>query len=157
MIPIDKEKTDWNRIRTEYKTGTASLRDLSKKYGVVWSTLRSRAFRENWGKDRKEAQAKFEQSAVRKIEKKISDNATLAADIRRKGLIILDNLFDDFAQINATEHKEYKKGVTDIKRLRDLTAAYKDLTDDMTKPETDLNPVLKSLFNLMNEGRSNGN
>lgn len=155
MILIDKAKPDWNRIRTEYQTGTASLRDLSKKYGVPWSTLRSRAYREKWGEDRQNTQTKIKQNAVKKAEKKAADNATLAADIKRKGLLILDRLMDEFETVKGTEHRDYKgRNLTDIKRLRDLTAAYKDLTDDMEKPETEGNPILNSLFRLMNEGAS---
>lgn len=108
------------------------MRDLSKKYGIPWSTLRSRAYREKWGEDRKNEQTKIEQNAIRKAEKKAADNATIAADIKRKGLLLLDRLFDEFATMKATEHRDYKgRNLTDIKRLRDLTAAYKDLTDDM--------------------------
>lgn len=155
MVPIDKAKPDWNRIRTEYKTGTASLRDLAKKYDISWSTLRARAYREKWGEDRKNAQTRIEQNAVRKAEKKAADNATLAADIKRKGLLLLDRLFDEFETVTATEHRDYTgRNLTDIKRLRDLTAAYKDLTDDMAKPDTEVNPILNSLFRLMNEGAS---
>ena len=155
VIPIDKAKPDWNRIRTEYQTGTASLRDLSKKYGVPWSTLRARAYREKWGEGRKNAQTKIEQKVVKEAEKKAADNATLAADIKRKGLLILDRMMDEFETVKGTEHRDYTgRNLTDIKRLRDLTAAYKDLTDDMAKPETEGNPILNSLFRLMNEGAS---
>ena len=148
MVPIDKAKPDWNRIRTEYKTGTASLRDLSKKYNVSWSTLRARAYREKWGEDRKNAQTRIEQNAVRKAEKKAADNATLAADIKRKGLLLLDRLFDEFETVTATEHRDYTgRNLTDIKRLRDLTAAYKDLTDGMAKPEETENP-LQAMFEM---------
>ena len=156
VIPIDKSKPDWNRIKTEYKTGTDSLRDLSEKYGVPWSTLRSRAYREKWGEERQNMQTRIEQNAVKKVEKKTADNATLAADIKRKGLIILDGLFDDFSSVMATERREKNGKVIDIKRLRDLTAAYKDLTEDMAKPEAEDNALLRSLYDLM-RGESDGN
>lgn len=94
------------------------------------------------------------EKVVQKTAEKVADNATLAADIRRKGLIILDGLFDDFAEVRATERRESKQGVTDIKRLRDLTAAYKDLTDDMAKPDENENPLLRSLWNVMQERRN---
>ena len=151
MIPIDKKSPDWNRIKAEYVSGTDSLRELSAKYKVPWSTLRQRAYREKWGADRKKTQTKVEQIVVKEAAKKAADNATIAADIRRKGLILLDGLFDDFAEVRATEHRESRRGVTDIKRLRDLTAAYKDLTDDMAKPEETENPLLRSLYDLMKE------
>ena len=155
MIPIDKKSPDWNRIKAEYVSGTDSLRELSAKYKVPWSTLRQRAYREKWGADRKKTQTKVEQIVVKEAAKKAADNATLAADIKRKGLLLLDRLFDEFETVTATEHRDYKgRNLTDIKRLRDLTAAYKDLTDDMAKPETEGNPILNSLFRLMNEGAS---
>lgn len=152
VIPIGKTSPDWNRIKAEYVSGTDSLRELSAKYKVPWSTLRQRAYREKWGEDRKNTQTKIEQNVVRKAEKKAADNATLAADIKRKGLLLLDRLFDEFATVNSTEHRDYNgMKLTDIKRLRDLTAAYKDLTDDMAKPEETENPLLRSLYDLMKE------
>ena len=90
--------------------------------------------------------------ADKKTAKKTADNATLAADIKRKGLLLLDRLFDEFETVTATEHRDYTgRNLTDIKRLRDLTAAYKDLTDDMAKPEETENPLLRSLYDLMKE------
>lgn len=148
MILIDKTKPDWNRIKAEYKSSTKSLRDLSNKHNIPWSTLRARAYREKWGEERKKVQTKVEQNVVNKVAKKTVDNATLAADIKRKGLLIIDGLFDDFASVMATEHRESRKGVTNIKRLRDLTAAYKDLTDDMTSTDGAGNELLQSLLAL---------
>ena len=101
-----------------------------------------------WGEDRQNTQTKIEQNAVKQVEKKTADNATLAADIRRKGLIILDGLLDDFAQVRATEHRVSKKGVTDVKRLRDLTQAFRDLTDDMQTNTGQENELLASLMEL---------
>ena len=77
-----------------------------------------------------------------------TDNATLAANIKRKGLEILSGLFDDFVNVRATEHRESKGGKTDIKRLRDLTAAYKDLTGDMVANNAADNALLQSLFDI---------
>ena len=99
---------------------------------------------------RKNAQTKIEQKVVKEAEKKAADNATLAADIKRKGLLLLDRLFDEFETVNATEHRDYKgRNLTDIKRLRDLTAAYKDLTDDMQTAAgidvEDLSPLVELL------------
>ena len=148
MIPIGKKKPDWNRIKAEYISGTDSLRDMSEKHKVPWSTLRQRAFREKWGAMRKAVQTKVERNVIKETEKKTIDNATLASDIKRKGLIILDALLDDFAQVRATEHRESRRGITDIKRLRDLTQAYRDLTDDMQSGENVNNELLESLIRL---------
>ena len=155
VIPIDKAKPDWNRIKAEYVSGVESLKSLSEKHGVPFSTIRRRSERENWTADREAARIEIRQNVVRETAKKTADNATLAADIKRKGLLILDRLMDEFETVKGTEHRDYTgRNLTDIKRLRDLTAAYKDLTDDMAKPETEGNPILNSLFRLMNEGAS---
>ena len=125
---------------------------LSEKHGVPFSTIRRRSEREGWAEARKQARIKIEQNVVKESAKKTADNATLAADIKRKGLLLLDRLFDEFETVTATEHRDYTgRNLTDIKRLRDLTAAYKDLTDDMAKPEDAENPLLRSLYDLMKE------
>lgn len=155
MITIDKAKPDWNRIKAEYVSGVESLKSLSEKHGVPFSTIRRRSERENWTADREAARIEIRQKVVNETAKKTADNATLAADIKRKGLLLLDRLFDEFETVTATEHRDYKgRNLTDIKRLRDLTAAYKDLTDDMAKPEETENPLLRSLWNIMQEKRN---
>ena len=154
MILIDKAKPDWNRIKAEYVSGVESLRSLSEKHCVPFSTIRRRAEREKWSADREAARIEIRQSVVKETAKKTADVATLAADIQKKGLMILEGLMDDFAQVTATERRETRKGVTDIKRLRDLTAAYKDLTENITKQDAAGNPILDSLYRLMNEGAS---
>lgn len=155
MVPIDKAKPDWNRIKAEYISGVESLKSLSEKHGVPFSTIRRRSEREGWTADREAARIKIEQKVVKEAAKKNADNATLAADIKRKGLLLLDRLLDEFETVTSTEHRDYTgRNLTDIKRLRDLTAAYKDLTDDMAKPEETENPLLRSLWNVMQEKRN---
>ena len=146
MVQIGK--TDWNRIKGEYVAGGISQRELAKKYGLSWSTLQKRANRERWAEVRQRACNKVVEKVVQETAKKKADNATLAADIKRKGLIILDGLFDDFAQVRATEHRESRKGITDIKRLRDLTQAFRDLTDDIPSGENANSELLQSLMEL---------
>ena len=146
MVQIGK--TDWNRIKGEYVAGGISQRELARKYGLSWSTLQKRAARERWADIRQKACAKVVEKVVQETAKKKADNATLAADIKRKALIILDGLVDDFAQVRATEHRESRKGITDIKRLRDLTQAFRDLTDDMPSGENANSELLQSLMEL---------
>ena len=149
----DKKRIDWDAIRAEYIGGGISQRDIAEKHGLSWSTLQKRASREGWAKDRKKVRAKLVERVAQKAAAKNADNATLAADIKRKGLLILNRLFDDFEKVNATEHRDYDgKNLTDIKRLRDLTAAYKDLTDDMPCGEAEKNkPVYELLRRLDDE------
>lgn len=87
---------------------------------------------------------------VQKTAELAADNATIAANITRKGLLLLEKLFDDYAEKHmVTEHRESCDGVVDVKRLRDLTSAYKDLTEDLPK-ESD-NGTLEKLDRLLQE------
>lgn len=147
MTTIDKAKPDWNRIKAEFLATNKSLHELSVEYGVPWETLRKHSVNEHWRDERTKAQANAAQKVANKAAQKMADNATLAADIKRKGLIILSGLFDDYSQVMATERKETKGNVVDIKRLRDLTSAYKDLTGDITTPIGN-NELLQSLLDL---------
>jgi hypothetical protein len=150
VIPIGKTSPDWNRIKAEYVAGGISQRDLADKYGIPFGTMQKRARKGKWTEERTQAGEKVVEKVIQETAKKTADNATLAADIKRKGLLLLDRLFDEFETVNATEHRDYKgRNLTDIKRLRDLTAAYKDLTDDMQTAAgidvEDLSPLVELL------------
>ncbi len=152
VIPIDTEKrVNWHKIRAEY-IGGASQRSLAEKYGVSPTTIAKHCRREGWTAERKAAADKVTKKVIQKTADLAADNATIAAGIRRKGLMILDRLFDDFAQIPATEYRQSMENVSMVKRLRDLTAAYKDLTEDITQPEADKNgPIYELLRKLDGE------
>lgn len=148
-IPIDTEekRVNWHKIRAEYISGV-SQRKLAEKYGVSRTAIEHRSMKEKWSDERIIAKSKIQEKVIQKTAEKAADNATLAADIKRKGLLILSDLMDDFAKIRATEHRDYNgNNVTDIKRLRDLTAAYKDLTDDM--PSEDDASALASVDDML--------
>ena len=148
VIPIENEKrVNWSKIRAEYIGGGTTYRALAEKYGVSLNIVAKRATAEGWSKDRKEVSKKAAKKVIQKAAEAVADNATLAANIKRQGLEILAALFADFASIRATEHRESNQGVTDIKRLRDLTAAYKDLCGDVVQSETD-SALLQSLLAL---------
>lgn len=158
MIPIEKEekRVNWHKIRAEYISGV-SQRKLAEKYGVSVSTIQKRCATEKWTADREKSKIKIAEKVMQKTAEKAADNATLAADIKRKGLLILSGLMDDFAKVHATEHRDYdfRNNVTDIKRLRDLTAAYKDLTEDIQSGGgSATNELMQSLIDL--ERRTSG-
>lgn len=133
-------KIDWHKVHAEYVAGGISQRKLAQKYKIPWSTLEKRAARENWASDREKARAIVEENAVQRTAEAVADNAVLAAEIKRKGLETLNRLFDEFNELNCTEHRNLTKTTVEIKRLKDLTGAFKDLTDDMNL-NTDKEPV----------------
>ena len=152
MVPIEATDKciDWNAIRAEYIGGGTSYRKLARKYNVSLFRIQQRGKLEGWTRLAQEAHDKTVAISIQKAAESAASNATLAASIKRKGLLILSDLFDRYAEIGATEHRDYDidKQLTDISRLRDLTAAYKDLTADMVTQETAGSELLQSLLDL---------
>lgn len=136
---------DWERIRAEYIAGSASFRDLAQKYGVTKDAIGRRAKQENWVKQRDKTATKVRQKTEEKIVAKqadaAADNAAIAQRIRAKLLKKLEAEIDGLPDVMGSETaKEMSridratgKRVAEYKRwkLRDLAAAYKDLTADM--------------------------
>ena len=157
VVVIGEIKHDWNGIRAEYIKGGISQRKLAIKHGIPVNTLIKRAHAEAWATAREEASKKAVLKVQQKTANAAADNATIAADIKRKGLMLLSRLFDEYAEVTSTEHRDYDvagKNLTDIKRLRDLTAAYRDLTGDMVNSESKDSELLQSLFEM--ERKHNG-
>ena len=134
------KRINWHKIHAEYVAGGISQRKLAQKYKIPFSTLQKRANREQWATDRKAAMVIVAQDAVQKTAESVGNNAVLVAEIKRKGLETLNRLLDQFNELNCTEHRDITKTSVDIKRLKDITAAFKDLTDDMPK-EVNAEPV----------------
>lgn len=109
--------------------------------------------KEGWTAERNRAKEEVAEKVIQKTAEKAADNATIAADIKRKGLMLLNKLFDDFAKYTATEYRETTPNTATIKRLRDLTSAYKDLTEDMASANNATSELLQSLIDL-ERGRS---
>ena len=154
MIPIEKntERIDWNAVKADYIAG-ATYGVLAKRYGLNKGVIYRIAKKGNWDELRERTRNAVETETVRRVAETAADNATLAANIKRQGLEILAALFADFASIRATEHRESNQGVTDVKRLRDLTAAYKDLCGDIVTNTAEDNALLQSLLSLEREHR----
>ena len=160
---------DWNAIRAEYIGGGTSYRKLAKKYNISINVLSPRATVEGWVTMRKEAEAKATAKALQKTAEIAADNATIAARIRTKLLLTLEqeiNALPDMIgsetrnSVTENEFSQDGRRIQKVKeaaksfRLRDLAAAYKDLTADMIQTEQAGNELLESLMQL--ERRSAG-
>lgn len=147
MIPIESEKRiDWNAIRAEYIGGGISQRKLAKKYGVSDTTLMKKANAEGWHKLREKAESKSTAQAQQKTAEAAADNAVIAADIKKRLLLRLSRIEQKYP-LDATEVRTRQGNSTAVYRIRDLTAAYKDLTEDMSTG-TGNNELLQSLYDM---------
>lgn len=173
VIPI--EKTDWNAIRAEYIGGTMSQRKLAAKHGVSADVLMQKANKEHWKQDRDKAISMGLAKSQQKAADTIADNATVAARIRAKLLHKLEREIDALPDLIGSETRntilenEYLKNdkgkaignkpvkakeISKAYKLRDLTAAFKDLTADMQMAQSESNPLLQSLLDLERRSQS---
>ena len=167
MIPIGS--IDWNAIRAEYIGGGTSYRKLAKKYGVSINVLSPRATVEGWVNMRKEAETKATAKALQKTADIAANNATIAARIRTKLLRKLEKEIDALPDMigsetrNSVTENEFSQDGRRIQKvkeaaksfkLRDLAAAYKDLTADMVQTEQSGNELLQSLLDLERRAES---
>jgi outer membrane biosynthesis protein TonB len=131
VIPIENEKrVDWNAIRAEYIGGGTSYRKLAEKYQVSFMVLKTRAKKEDWPGLRTQAEHKASTEATQKTAEAAADNAAIAANIKKRLLLRLSRMEQKYPY-DATEVRTHDGKNTVTFRIRDLTAAYKDLTSDM--------------------------
>ena len=147
MIPIEETKRiDWNAIRAEYIGGGTSYRKLAEKHQVSFMVLKTRAKKEDWPGLRTQAEHKASTEATQKTAEAAADNAVIAADIKKRLLLRLSRAEQKFP-MDATEVRTQVGKSTAIFKLRDLTAMYRDLTEDMAGTSAD-NDLLQSLLDL---------
>ena len=153
VIPIEETKRviDWNPIRAEYIGGGISQRKLAKKYNLSETTLMKKANAEGWHQLRTKAESRSTAQAQQKTAEAAADNAVIAADIKKRLLLRLKRIEEKYP-FDATEIRTHEGKSTVTFRIRDLTAAYKDLTDDIQSIGTDKNaPIYELLRKLDGE------
>ena len=123
-------KVNWEKIKTEYITGDISQRKLAEKYGVPYSTLRDRARKDTWFKQRKKSRQKVVSKSVQKVEAKQVQVATKELTLLDKIERHLDRAISDVDQFNRyivteqighgmTETSEQMYSKADMKALKD--------------------------------------
>ncbi len=148
ILMSQRRPVDWDAIRTEYISTDIGQRKLAEKYGIPYSALRFQADHGKWVEARKKAK----QIAVDKIAQKTAEaaatNAVTAQRIRAKLLARLEREIDALPteigsanrksltsyEYNVTGNSRRPKSVGEVSteyRLRDLTAAWKDLTEGL--------------------------
>lgn len=140
---------EWRAARADYEAGM-KRKAICEKYGCTYTALDNHVKREGWGKSRNSVKQRVTEKRTKIIADRIAEteanSVNISAGIRdtllRKLARIAESLPED-----ATETKISSGGLTTVKRLRDLTAAYKDLVGDMA-PEQARNELLQSLIDM---------
>ena len=147
MIPIENAKRiDWNAIKSEY-IGGASYGTLSKRHGLTKSTIFKKSKKEGWDDLRKRTANAVETETIQRTAEAAADNATIAQDLKKKLLLRLKRIEEKYP-LDATEVRTRQGNSTAVYRIKDLTAAYRDLTEDMQIAEGTANELLQSLIEL---------
>lgn len=148
MVPIEKEpkRINWHKVRAEYIAGS-SQRKLAEKYGCNRAAIERRCRLEKWSEARMEARAKVQEKIIQKTAEAAADNATMAADLKKSLLLRLKRIEEHYP-MDATEVRTRVGNNVAVYRIKDLTAAYKDLTDDIQQSTGATNELLQSLVEL---------
>lgn len=141
---------EWKAARADYEGGM-KRKAICDKYGCGYAALDNRIKREGWKKTRESVERSANEKRTKIIAEKISvaaaDNATIAESIKKDLLLRLKRTVANFPQ-DATEVKTTSKGKTVKYSLRDLTAAFKDLTADMPQNASGSSELLQSLLEM---------
>jgi hypothetical protein len=108
--------------------------------------LRDRSITEGWVALRDSAQSKSIAQAEQRTAEAAADNATLAAELKNRLLARLMRIEQKYP-LDATEVRTHNGNNTAIFKIRDLTAAYKDIVGNDYKEEDET--ALKRLDELL--------
>ena len=101
---------DWKRIKAEYIAGGTSLRELSEKYGVSFSTIQKKSMEEKWSNLRKKSRRKEEEKIIDSVSskeaKKAVDKLERVSDLTDK---LLDKLEQAISELDIQLYKMVEK------------------------------------------------
>lgn len=130
---------DWKRIKAEYIAGGVSLRRLSEKYGVSFSTIQKKSMEEKWSILRKKGRRKAEEKIIEAVVSKEVEKATNIADVA-------DRLLEKITEV--------LEGVTTTQDIRHLTSALKDIREIKgVKSEADMREQEARIAKLQKEAQ----
>lgn len=130
-VAINDGSLDWAALRAEYIASGIGQRALAKKYGVSFSALNRRAKAEGWVTLRKAAAGTGEKKTVAPDNERKANDGAIAERVRRKLLTRLEKMADEIPDGPVTEQKAQNDSAVTLFKLRDLTAAFKELAGDL--------------------------
>lgn len=121
-------KRDWNAIKTEYITGRESLQKLADKHEIPLRTVKDRSRKEGWTKERQNYRTEIAQKSIRKTAKK---ELKRLEKLRGAAEDVADLIKEDIEQLKEMHRKREFLTEADIKMIKDLTIALKNIADIM--------------------------
>lgn len=117
---------DWTAIENEYVTGEISLQKLSEKYEIPLRTIKDRSRKGEWSRKKKEFCAETAQKARQKIMKK---EAARLEKLKGVAEELADIISRDVEQLKEQHGKSKTLTESDVKMIKELTVALKNIAD----------------------------
>ena len=140
---------NWRKIKAEYIAGGISQRDLAKKYGIPWGTMKRRTQLEGWAAKRKEAEEKAATKTAQKTAEIVSDNAVLLERAKTGLLRRVVDMIENYPATSAAEVKTKQNGAILKYSMKDIAAVLSVLEDKTQKGQSadveDLSPLAELL------------
>lgn len=134
---------DWKKIKAEYIKGGISYRELAKKHGVSFNTLKRKATEELWYDLRQQSDHKATTRIVEEVSQKQAERACDIVDVA-------DMLIDKIVDIIQAETPQTTQSI------KSLTSALKDLKDIKGyKTEADRREQEARIAKLIKEAQDN--
>ncbi len=110
---------DWSTIKSEYISSNISQRSIAEKYGVSYNTLKSRAVRESWAKEKEKVYRKITAKTSKKIQKAEFDRIDAIIEMWDKLL----------KKIEAAMEQLEQNGMVDVTKMRQIVQCLRDLKE----------------------------
>lgn len=122
------ERRDWGEIKNAYITGKESLKELAEKYGIPLRTIKDRSSKERWVEERKKFRTEVAQKASQKTAKKEVKRLVKLRDVAED---VADLIGQDVERMKKLREKRKNVTPEDVKMIKDLTVALKNIADVM--------------------------
>lgn len=122
------ERRDWGEIKNAYITGKESLKELAEKYGIPLRTIKDRSSKERWVEERKKFRTDVAQKASQKTAKKEVKRLVKLRDVAED---VADLIGQDVERMKKLREKRKNVTPEDVKMIKDLTVALKNIADVM--------------------------
>lgn len=122
------ERRDWGEIKNAYITGKESLKELAERYEIPLRTIKDRSSKERWVEERKKFRTGVAQEASRKTAKKEVKRLVKLRDVAED---VADLIGQDVERMKKLREKRKNVTPEDVKMIKDLTVALKNIADVM--------------------------
>lgn len=107
----------WQQIKNEYLAGEATLKELSEKYGVSFSTIQKKSMEEGWKNLRKKVGRKSEEKIINRLSNQEAKRVVSISSVADKLLDKITELVDN-APMTAQSVKQITSALKDIKEIK---------------------------------------